>query len=230
MAKHVAWYENPYFLQDDHYTCTTMFVDGANSLLVQDDEGRNMLPAGTIWPANNNTAMGIVFRDTLVPAEGATFSMLTHGRINPDYLPAAPAAAALTALPSTIQFSKPGVSNPGVPAGYFQIKTNTLGSLSAGMVDATALEAVSIKVDRVSPSAFAATASQNVLDWHISNGKYPVSVKSVSVASNVATLVLTCERPFHAHAGDEITLVCHEGCFSSSENYPSNSITILKFV
>lgn len=225
-----AFNENPYFLQSDDYAGTTMFCGGADSNLVSED-GHMILKGGTIWPSNDANALGIVLRDTVVGPEGATFTCLYRGYINPDYLPAAPSSGALGALPKTILFSNPGTDNTNVPSGYFLIAPKNVGSHAAGLIDAATLEALTIKVDRVGSYDFKATADQNILDWKVSNFTYPVSVKSVTVSSHVATIVLTCDHSFHCHSGEEITLTCQPGCFTAGSNveFPSNTITICKF-
>lgn len=229
MAKHVCWHKNPYFLQDDHYTGITQWVNEGNANLVLED-GEYILKAGTIWPTNNTGAIGIVLRDVVVPAGsgGVTFTLLTHAHINPDYLPAAPTANALSSLPKTIVFSNPGDDNASVPAGYFAIKNKSAAaSVSAGAFAAGATVTSSVVVNAISPFSFNNT--QDILDWQISDYNYPVYVSSVVESTGDCTVTIKARNGFHCHAGEELTLRVMPGAFASAD-YPSNIITVVKFV
>lgn len=227
MAVKVCWHENPYFLQDDHYTTTTMWMNEGNAALVLED-GEYLLKAGTIWPSNDQNAQGIVLRDVLVPSGcgGVTFALITHGRINPDYLPAAPTANAVSAL-NNITFSNPGTDNTSVPAGYFTIKNHSsVVSVSSGTFEANDTISSSVVVDAISPAAFVSTP--DILAFQVSNYTYPVYVSAVTVAGSSATLTIKARKKFHCHAGEEITLCVQPEAFSAA-TYPSNVITVVKF-
>lgn len=229
MAKYVCWHKNPYFLQDDHYTGITQYVNAGNANLVLED-GEYILKAGTIWPANDNTAIGIVLRDVVVPPDsvGKTFTMLTHAHINPDYLPVAPTQQALNALPKTIQFSNPGSDNSSVPAGYFAIKNKTsAASVSAGAFSAGDTISAAVVVSAISPYTLKSTGS--VEDWYVSDYNYPVYVSAVSVSGSDATLTIKARKGFHCHAGEELTLVAAPEAFTNS-NFSSNTVTVVKFI
>lgn len=64
-----------------------------------DVEGRKVIKAGTIWPANDATARGVVFKDVDVTDGAAAGAVLFEGSVKVSKLPAAPDAAAKTALP-----------------------------------------------------------------------------------------------------------------------------------
>ena len=68
-------------------------------------EGRYVVKAGTIWPANDNTAVGIVLNDYDVNDGDAMMAIVVHGVIKTAALPAAPsadvAASQLTVAPYT---------------------------------------------------------------------------------------------------------------------------------
>lgn len=226
MAKYLTWNKNPYFLQDDHYTGMTMFVNSGNANLVLED-GQYILKAGTIWPTNNTGAAGIVLRDVVVGADGATFTMLTHAHINPDYLPAAPTANALSSLPKTIVFSQPGVDNPNVPAGYFAIKNKSAAvSVSAGAFAAGDTITSSVVINEISPYTLKTTT--DILDWQVSDFNYPVYVSAVSHSTGDFTVTIKARRAFHCHAGEELTLCVLPSGFTNA-NYTSNTVTVVKF-
>ena len=81
----------------DHYVCVahTFEKDDAAAATV---EGRKIIKAGTIYPVNDATAIGIVFNDMDVTDGDATGALLIHGFVKTAALPAAPAAEAKTAL------------------------------------------------------------------------------------------------------------------------------------
>lgn len=227
MAKYLTWNKNPYFLQDDHYTGMTMYVNSGNANLVLED-GQYLLKAGTIWPTNGTGAMGIVLRDVVVGADGATFTMLTHAHINPDYLPAAPTANALTSLPKTIVFSQPGDANPGVPAGYFAIKNKSAAaSVSAGAFAAGATVTSSVVINAISPFTLDAV-NIDILNYQVSDFNYPVYVSAVSESSGDFTVTIKARKAFHCHPGEELTLCVLPAGFTNA-NYTSNTITVVKF-
>jgi hypothetical protein len=72
--------------------------------------GRKVIRAGTIWPANNATAKGVVYQDVDVTGGAATAALLTTADINLSKIPVAPTAEAVGALP-TIKWY------PGVKTG-----------------------------------------------------------------------------------------------------------------
>jgi hypothetical protein len=66
-------------------------------------DGRYVVKAGTIYPANDSTAVGVVLNDYDVTDGDATLAVVIHGFIKTAALPAVPAADAITAL-KQIQF------------------------------------------------------------------------------------------------------------------------------
>ena len=69
-------------------------------------DGRYIVKAGTIWPANDNTAKGIVLNDYDVTDGDAHMAVVIHGFIKLSALPVAPsatvAASQLTESPFTV--------------------------------------------------------------------------------------------------------------------------------
>lgn len=84
-------------LANDHYTAmpydctllTTLAEDG-------------VIPAGTVIPSNDASAKGVLLSDVRLE-ENPNGTIVTHGFIRPDKLPAAPTEAAKTAL-KLVQF------------------------------------------------------------------------------------------------------------------------------
>lgn len=81
----------------DHYVCKAhTFLKG--DAAATDVDGRKIIKAGTIYPANDATAQGIVFNDMDVTNGDATGALLIHGFVKTGALTAVPAAEAKTAL------------------------------------------------------------------------------------------------------------------------------------
>lgn len=76
-----------------------------------DVEGRKIIKAGTIWPANDATAVGVVFYDVDITDGAATGALLFEGAIKASKLPEAPAADAKAALPRITFFGEPVSAN-----------------------------------------------------------------------------------------------------------------------
>lgn len=72
---------------------------GEKSKTTADEDGNYILAAGTIYPANDATAVGIVFEDVDMTYDDARpISLITAGHIFEDALPVAPETTAKTAL------------------------------------------------------------------------------------------------------------------------------------
>ena len=56
-------------------------------------DGRYVVKAGTFYPANNDTAIGVVLNDYDVTDGDATMAIVVHGFIKQEALPVAPAAS-----------------------------------------------------------------------------------------------------------------------------------------
>lgn len=81
----------------DHYVCAAhTFLKDDTAAILQD--GRKVIKAGTIYPKNDASAIGIVFNDMDVTDGDMTGAILIHGFIKTAALPAEPAEAAKTAL------------------------------------------------------------------------------------------------------------------------------------
>lgn len=88
-----------HFLVDDE-TCVrqSMTIPANHSQRVTRDNGRIVVPAGAVIPANGATAKGILFEDIDVTDGAKMGSVVTEGIVYGNRLPAALAEAAATAL------------------------------------------------------------------------------------------------------------------------------------
>lgn len=64
-----------------------------------EEGGRKIIKAGTVYPANDATAVGIVFYDVDVTDGDSMGALLVHGFLNKNKLPAAISAEAQAVLP-----------------------------------------------------------------------------------------------------------------------------------
>ncbi len=79
------------------------------------EDGSKYVPMGTVWPANDATAEGIVYEDIDVTTGDMPGSVVLAGRVYEDRLPAAIATAAKTALTGkgfTFIAANPAVTRP----------------------------------------------------------------------------------------------------------------------
>ena len=82
----------------DHYVSVAhTFLKGDAAATTVD--GRKIIKAGTIYPANDATAKGVVWADYDITDGDVTGALIIHGFVKSAALPVAPAAAAKTALP-----------------------------------------------------------------------------------------------------------------------------------
>ena len=65
---------------------------------IEQDDARKIVPAGTILPANDNTAKGILLEDVDVTDADAIGSLIESGIILKDRLPVKPEETAMNAL------------------------------------------------------------------------------------------------------------------------------------
>lgn len=81
----------------DHYVSVahTFNKDDAAATTI---DGRKVIKAGTIYPSNGASAIGVVFNDIDVTNGDATGALLIHGFVKTAAIPAAPTAEAKTAL------------------------------------------------------------------------------------------------------------------------------------
>lgn len=95
-----------FLLHPDHYVNIPQTIEVGDPAAVTID-GRQIVQAGTIWPANDATARGIVFYDVdITDDDAASAALMVHGFVRSPRLPEEPSAAAMEAL-KLIYFSTP---------------------------------------------------------------------------------------------------------------------------
>lgn len=88
--KQILMFPNPYVAAPQKFS--------QGSSLAVDVNGRKIIKAGTIYPANDSTALGIVFSDLDVTEGDQNGAIIVFGFVKTNALPVAPTAAAKTAL------------------------------------------------------------------------------------------------------------------------------------
>ena len=84
------------FLASSKFQAFTVQVPVAMG--VTNAQGQKIVPAGTVFPANDATATGILYNEVDVTYGPQPGSNIVEGYILKDRLPVVPAAAAITAL------------------------------------------------------------------------------------------------------------------------------------
>lgn len=107
-------FEAGWFLVDDEQCLRETATIAANHAQKVTRNGRTIVPAGAVIPANGATAVGILYEDIDVTDGAAPGSIVTKGTIYGDRLPAALESAAATALTGIKVKTSPTVVRPSV--------------------------------------------------------------------------------------------------------------------
>ncbi|MFS1514566.1 hypothetical protein VQL36_19365 [Chengkuizengella sp. SCS-71B] len=91
------------FLASQKYTSFTYQISDVG--VTPNEEGKKIVPAGTIYPSNDANAIGILFNDTDVTEGPQPGALLVEAWLLEDRLPTAPTAEAKTAM-NKISFKK----------------------------------------------------------------------------------------------------------------------------
>ena len=91
-------YAPGWFLAHEECTRVTTTASAENAAVETAENGGKYLPMGTIYPANDSTAKGIIYEDVDVTTGDMPASLVTAGTVVTDRLPVAPETAAKTAL------------------------------------------------------------------------------------------------------------------------------------
>lgn len=95
IGKPIEYSNQPNFLKSAHFQAFTFTVPESLGIV----EGtKKVVKAGTIFPANDATAKGVVYQDVDVTYGDQPASVIVEGYILPDRLPVKPEEAAVTAL------------------------------------------------------------------------------------------------------------------------------------
>lgn len=81
----------------DHYVSIARKATKTGDMVVKEGD-RFIIKAGTIYPSNDNKAIGVVLQDYDVTESDASMAIVLHGFIRADRLPTPPSDAALKNL------------------------------------------------------------------------------------------------------------------------------------
>lgn len=81
----------------DHYVPIARKATKADGMVVKEGD-RFIIKAGTIYPSNDNKAIGVVLQDYDVTEGDVSMAIVLHGFIRADRLPTPPSDAALKSL------------------------------------------------------------------------------------------------------------------------------------
>lgn len=81
----------------DHYVSIARKATKADGMVVKEGD-RFIIKAGTIYPSNDDKAIGVVLQDYDVTESDASMAIVLHGFIRADRLPTPPSNAALKNL------------------------------------------------------------------------------------------------------------------------------------
>ena len=107
-------YKPGFFLADtEHCTRETCTVAANHAQVVTKEDGSKYVPMGAVIPSNDANAIGILYEDVDVSTGAMPGSVVTAGRVYKDRLPAAPAAAAGSAMANIVLIdAAPEITRP----------------------------------------------------------------------------------------------------------------------
>lgn len=101
------------FLASGHFQSFTEYVDNTNTAVITDDRGRKVIPAGTIYPANDATAKGVTIDEVDVTDNAVPVGVIVEGYLLQQRLPVAPTDAAKTAMTEIKWRDEPAATEGG---------------------------------------------------------------------------------------------------------------------
>ena len=96
--KGYGWAAGHFLVNDETCVRRTATIAADHAQVKTRDNGRKVVPAGAVIPANDGTAVGILYEDIDVTEGAKMGSIVTEGIVYGDRLPAAIANAAASAL------------------------------------------------------------------------------------------------------------------------------------
>ena len=115
------------------YAHTFSATEDSSVIVTDSVTGAKTIPAGTIYPANDATAKGVLLKTVDVTSGSETGSLLFSGEVNTSRMPAEPTDEAKQALPRITWF--PDITYPA--AGGGETKTEITALEEVSVADAT---------------------------------------------------------------------------------------------
>lgn len=198
----------------DHYVALGFKHDlataGTPGLAVLED-GKYMVKAGTVYPANDATAIGVVLNDYDVTESDAMMAVVIHGFIKTAALPVLPVAGAIAAM-KQLSF------NPLIAMGV------VLSCTKAAIAVGEAKDAEHTIVVGITGATFRPAAA-TLANWTIANeATTKVAVQSIVVSEDKTFVTITTKNSAAAVAGS--TTIVPLAAATSTGQLPSAAITI----
>lgn len=195
----------------DHYVGVAQTFNQNDAAAVTVD-GRKIIKAGTIYPANDATALGVVFYDVDVTDGDQNGTLIVHGFIKTGAIPAIPASAAKSALKGIQFFPLKAVTATIEASGI---------SVAVGEAQNT-IHIVRVEIDGVH---FRPEAS-NKSNWTITGeSTAKVSVDSIAVSDSGKYVDITTKNSAATVAGS-ITVV-PKAAATTTGDIPAGAVTIV---
>lgn len=195
----------------DHYVGLAHTFNKQDSAAVQED-GRYIVKAGTIYPANDNTALGVVMNDYDVTNGDISGTLIVHGFIKTAKIPAVPTAQAKAALKQITFF----------PLAAITVTLKGTGvSVTAGEALGTT-HRISVGIEGASFRPAATTKT----NWTItgeSDSKVSIDSIEISADGNIVTFVT---KNSAAAAAGSVTVV-PKAAATSTGDVPTQALTIV---
>lgn len=182
------------------------------SCVVTTPGGRKYIPAGTIYPANDATAKGVVYYDVDVTNGEADGSLLTEAHIKTVKLPKVPSAAAKAAMPNII---------------FYPLETITVtgSAVPTAVATGTASGTEVVAIYSLVGTTFRDEA-ETLSNWTI-NGETTVkiTISSIKVSDNRKFVTIKGATTAAAVAGD-VTVVPKAACTGTGD-VPTAATTVI---
>ena len=107
-----GWNAGHFLVNDETCIRQTMTIAANHAQAVTRDNGRKVVPAGAVIPANDATAKGILFEDIDVTEGAKPGSVVIEGTVYGGRLPAALANTAASALTKITVLTEPTITRP----------------------------------------------------------------------------------------------------------------------
>lgn len=130
-----GWAAGHFLAAGSDETCIreTMTIAANHAQAVTRTDGRKVVPAGAVIPANGATAKGILYEDIDVTDGAKMGSVVTAGTIYGDRLPAALDSAAATALTGITVVTSPTITRPDYfNKSFAQLTVESAAGTAAG--------------------------------------------------------------------------------------------------
>lgn len=174
--------------------------------------GKKVIPAGTIYPANDNTAIGVVFYDVDVTNGESDGSLLVEAHIKTTKIPQIPTAQAKAALPNVLFYPLVAITVEGSALAV---------EADAGAEADTEYDAVYNLVG----DTFRNGAS-TLTNWTITGeSTVKVDVVSITVSEDRKSVAVHMKASATTVAGS-ITMVPKAAC-TGTGNVPASATTVL---